>query len=165
MYALGIPNRQYRRCTQVLGHEGAEPIEYNALKQDDGFYLFNFPNVDEYGFRDIVNLLKRNGITTIGADSQLTERKIMKLTDLIKEQGSPEENDIIDSLKNVLKRWEDPNYKGGGLEKCERSNQYHLDIEELVEDYEEESSMRGITVDTPVQEHKLRKLIRQIIRE
>ena len=87
MYALGIPNRQYRRTTQVLGHEGAEPIPYQSERQDDGFYLFTFPNCDEYDFRDIVRLLKVNGITTIGADSQLTEKNIMKLTDLIKEMS------------------------------------------------------------------------------
>ena len=34
-----------------------------------------------------MDLLKRNGITTIGADSQLTEQKIMKLADLIKESN------------------------------------------------------------------------------
>ena len=79
MYILGIPERQYRRCTQVLGPEAADPIDYDAVKQDDGFYLFQFPGVDEYGFREIVNLLKANEITTIGADTQLTERKIMKL--------------------------------------------------------------------------------------
>jgi len=83
MYTLGIPKTQYRRTTQVLGHERSEPIDYNARKQDDGFYIFSFPYVDEYDFKDIVNLLKQNGIVTIGADEQLTEKKIMKLTNLI----------------------------------------------------------------------------------
>ena len=137
MYILGIPERQYRRCTQVLGPEAADPIDYDAVKQDDGFYLFQFPGVDEYGFREIVNLLKANGITTIGADTQLTERKIMKLSSLIKEQGSPDENELIDILKDVLERWEKPDYKGGGLEKCERSDHYYLDIEDVITDYEE----------------------------
>ena len=42
MYTLGIPNRQYRRCTQVLGHEGANPIDYESEKQEDGlFYIFS----------------------------------------------------------------------------------------------------------------------------
>tara|TARA_S200002703_G_scaffold157262_1_gene164680 strand:+ start:1962 stop:2453 length:492 start_codon:yes stop_codon:yes gene_type:complete len=84
MFALGIPKRQYRRTTQVLGPYMSTPTNYNAVKQDDGFYLFTFPDVDEIEFRDLVNLLKRNGITTIGADSQLTEKRIMKLADLIK---------------------------------------------------------------------------------
>ena len=85
MFALGIPKRQYRRTTQVLGPYMSTPTSYDAVKQDDGFYLFTFPDADEDKFRDIVNLLKRNGVTTIGADSQLTEQKIMKLADLIKE--------------------------------------------------------------------------------
>ena len=83
MYTLGIPKTQYRRATQVLGHERSEPIDYNARRQDDGFYVFSFPYADEYDFKDIVKFLKQNGITTIGADDQLTEKKIMKLTSLI----------------------------------------------------------------------------------
>ena len=136
MYTLGIPNRQYRRTTQVLGHEAAEPIEYESTKQDDGFYMFTFPEADEYDFKEIVHLLKINGITTIGADNQLTENSIMKLSELINEQENLEENVIIDILKDVLERWERPDYKGG-IEKCERSDHYFEDIRELIEDQEE----------------------------
>ena len=139
MYTLGIPKRQYRRCTRVLGHESSKPIPYEAEKQEDGFYVFSFPEADEYDFKDIVHLLKRNGVTTIGADDQLTESKIMKLTDLIKEQGNPDENEIIDKLKIILERWEAPDYKGGGeeLKSCPRSDHYFEDLRELVEDYTE----------------------------
>ena len=94
MFTLGIPKTQYRRATQVLGHERSEPIEYNAERQDDGFYIFKFPFADEYDFKDIVKLLKQNGITTIGADDQLTERQIMKLVDLV----PLEEMDINDPV-------------------------------------------------------------------
>ena len=94
MFTLGIPKTQYRRTTQVLGHERSEPIEYNAERQDDGFYIFKFPFADEYDFKDIVKLLKQNGITTIGADDQLTERQIMKLVDLV----PLEEMDINDPV-------------------------------------------------------------------
>ena len=83
MYTLGIPKSQYRRTTQVLAHEGSKPIPYDAIKQEDGFYLFSFPDADEFDFKDIVKLLKSNGVTTIGADDQLTEREIMKLVDLL----------------------------------------------------------------------------------
>ena len=91
MFAIGIPKRQYRRTTQVLGPYMSTPINYNAVEQDDGFYLFTFPDADEIEFRDLVDLLKRNGITTIGADSQLTEKRIMKLADLIKPLYEEEE--------------------------------------------------------------------------
>ena len=138
MFALGIPNRQYRRCTSVLGHESSKPIDYKAEKQDDGFYLFSFPNADEYEFRDIVKLLKGNGVTTIGADSQLTEKKIMstiKLIDLynLKEgkmgdnsyktrtsvvtaPGKTEDKEIYidntDTLNDVTIRWRGANHWG-----------------------------------------------------
>ena len=91
MFALGIPKRQYRRTTQVLGPYMSTPTNYDAVKQDDGFYLFTFPDADENEFRNLVDLLKRNGITTIGADSQLTEKRIMKLADLIKPLHEEEE--------------------------------------------------------------------------
>ena len=91
MFALGIPKKQYRRTTQVLGSYMSNPINYNAEKQDDGFYLFTFPEANEDSFRDIVYLLKKNGVTTIGADSQLTEKRIMKLADLIRPLHEEEE--------------------------------------------------------------------------
>ena len=83
MFTLGIPNRQYRRTTQVLGHEGSKPIEYEERKQEDGFYVFSFPGVDEYEFKEIVLLLKSNGVTTIGADDQLSEKNIMKTLNIL----------------------------------------------------------------------------------
>ena len=58
MFALGIPKRQYRRTTQVLGHQMSTPINYDAVKQDDGFYLFTFPETDEFEFRSLVDQLK-----------------------------------------------------------------------------------------------------------
>ena len=140
MYTLGIPKRQYRRATSVLGPEAADPIEYDSYKQDDGFWQFSFPEVDEYGFRDIVNLLKANGVTTIGADDQLTEKNIMKLSKLIKEQGSPDENEMIDILKRTLASWEQKSYRGG-VEDCEKSDHYFEDIKDIIEDYEEEATM------------------------
>jgi len=87
MYTLGIPKSQYRRTTQVLGYESSTPIPYDAAKQDDGFYIFSFPGADESQFREIVRLLKVNGVNTIGADDQLTEKQMMKLVDILKEQN------------------------------------------------------------------------------
>ena len=155
MFTLGIPKRDYRRATQVLGHESSVPIDYKAEKQDEDFYLFKFPDVDEYDFRDIVILLKSNGISTIGADSQLTERNIMKLVDILKEQESPEDNEnleeaqgIIDKLKRMLDSWQKKQYNTDK----EKWEEFTLDVEELIEDYEEETSMKGITMDSPLNE-------------
>ena len=155
MFTLGIPNRQYRRTTQVLGHEGSKPIEYEAKKEDGGFYVFQFPNVDYYDFKDIVILLKKNGITTIGADEQLTEKKIMKLADLIRENTAPLSSDasgIIESLKKILQVWETKQYPDDKT----RWEEYYMDIEELVQDIEEEAWL-----DAPsINEQILRKIIR-----
>jgi len=84
MYTLGIPKRDYRRATQVLDYESQPSIPYHENLQDDGFYMFTFPEAgDEDDFRAIVIKLKGEGIRVIGADSQLTEREIMKLVDLV----------------------------------------------------------------------------------
>ena len=167
MYALGIPISQYRRTTQVLGHESSYPIAYEDEKQDDDFYLFKFPNIDEYDFRKIVILLKQNGITTIGADNQLTERNIMKLVDILKEQESPEDNLnleegqlIIDKLKLMLDSWQRKQYNNDK----EKWEMFTLDLVELIEDYEEEMSMKGITMDSPLNEN-LKKRIRTEIKK
>ena len=163
MYTLGIPNREYKRCTQVLGPENANPIEYDAVDQGDGFYLFSFPEMDEYEFKDIVMLLKNNGITTLGADEQLSERKIMKLTDLLKENENPNRmesaDDIIDALEKILETWETKEYESDEA----RWNEYYLDIEDLVTDYKENQSID--MPDTTLQEQKLRKLIQKVIKQ
>ena len=84
MYTLGIPKRDYRRATQVLDYESQPSIPYHENLQDDGFYMFTFPEAgDEDDFRAIVIKLKGEGIRVIGAAAQLTERQIMKLVDLI----------------------------------------------------------------------------------
>ena len=166
MFTLGIPNRQYRRATNVLQNEPAEPINHDVVKQDDGFYLFNFPNVDEFDFKDIVLLLKRNGITTIGADDQLTERKIMKLTDLIQEKftSNVNENDeslkLINALKRTVQSWSNKQYPDDKT----KAEEFTLDIEELIEDFEEQQEYdRGFY--TEGKKDKLRKLIRKTIRQ
>jgi len=153
-----------------LGNEPSTPYQYDSYKQDDGFWQFSFPEADEYDFRIIVRLLKNNGITTIGADNHLTERNIMKLSNLIKEQGSPDENDLIDILRRTLESWEKPEYRGG-IDGCEKSDHYFEDIKDIVEDYEEESGADAIAMGaddaqdmSPMQEQKLRKFIRKTIK-
>ena len=157
MFTLGIPNRQYRRATNVLQNEPAEPINHDVVKQDDGFYLFNFPNVDEFDFKDIVLLLKRNGISTIGADDQLTERKIMKLADFFTEQDDNTEKrpnrmetaeDIIDMVDEIIT--DNPDTA--------------LDLlTDMVEDFKENQSIDR--PDTSLQEQKLKKLIKKLVKE
>ena len=165
MYTLGIPDRQKRR---TLGYLKQQYIEFEENPSMEGFIDVSFPGMDEDAFRNIVLKLKQQGVTTIGADEVLTESKIMKLTDLITEEFSKnldenEGDDIIQSLKRILVRWETKRY----ADDKSRWEEYFMDIEELVQDYEEDKS-----IDTPsssslanLQEQKLRKLIRKTIRE
>ena len=152
MFTLGIPERQYRRTTQVLGSDNADPINYDAVKQDDGFYMFSFA-VDYDGFQDIVILLKSNGVTTIGADDQLTERNIMRLTDLL-EQNQKQPNrmetaeDVIEKVDEIIT--DNPDTA--------------LDLlSDMVEDFKENQSIDR--PDTSMQERKLKKLINILIKE
>ena len=174
MYTVGIPDSQYRRANQVLGPDMANPIEYEAEDQGDGFYVFSF-DVDMDGFQDIVILLKNNGITTIGEDTELknaydmSERKITKLADLLRKQ--PEYNqqeppnrmeseyDIITLLEKILETWETKEYASDR----ERYEHYYLDIEDLVTEYKENLTLD--MPDTDIQEENLRKLIRKMLQE
>ena len=155
-FQIGIPKRYYRRATQVLSRERSTPVNYDVFKQDDGFYLFSFPDIDEFDFREAVLLLKQNGVTTIGADEQLSERKIMKLTDILKEQGSPEENDIIDGLEAMYKRWQDPQYRGG-VSNDEKAYHYNDDLRDFIDDYLDKDE------EETIKEQKYRKVIRKLI--
>jgi len=150
MYTLGIPNRQYRRATQVLGPENANPIDYSTVDQGDGFYVFSF-DLDYDGFEDIVMMLKHNGITTIGADDQLTERNIMKLTDLIKEERLNKMETIEDAIEKVDEIITD-------------NPDTALDLlSDMVEDFYENQSIDS--PNTNLQERKMRKLIRKLIKQ
>ena len=119
------------------------------------------------------NLVFQNGVTTIGADKALTEKKIMKLSKLIKEQGNPSENSLIDVLKAALLSWEQQTYRGG-VEDCEKSDHYYEDIKDIIEDYEEELGADSIAMGaddakdvdmSPMQEQRLRRFIRKTIKQ
>jgi hypothetical protein len=58
------------------------PYEIISTDREGGFFVISFPNMDEYEFRNITFQLKQQGVTVIGADSQLTE-KTMKLVNLV----------------------------------------------------------------------------------
>ena len=97
MFTLGIPDKQKRRTLGYLSNEyfpggmkklGAQ-IPYEIKSSEGGFFEISFPNMDEEEFRNITFQLKQQGVTVIGADSQLTERK-MKLSDLLPlKEGMP----------------------------------------------------------------------------
>ena len=148
MFTLGIPERQYRRATQVLANSKSKPISYEERKQEDGFYVFGFPGVNYDEFKDIVLLLKGNGITTIGADEQLTEKSIMKLVNLLKEE-SPAENNFIDDIKMALE-------KNREL----FNNPMFRTISDIIKNYEMGGDEDRMMNAPNITEQKLRKLVR-----
>ena len=165
MYTLGIPERLKRR---TLGYLKQQFIEFEENPAMEGFFDLSFPGMDEDAFRNIVMKLKQQGVTIIGADEELTERKIMKLTDLIKEEFSKnlDESDgdtLIQALKNILITWETKRY----ADDKSRWEEYFMDIQELVNDFEEDRSIDNPATSSlaNIQEQKVRKLIRKTIRE
>ena len=165
MYTLGIPDRQKRR---TLGYLKQSWIDFEEHPAMEGFFDLSFPGMDEDAFRNIVMKLKQQGVTVIGADEELTERKIMKLTDLITEDFSKnlDESDsdqLIQALKNTLQIWQSKQY----ADDKSRWEEYYMDIDELITDFEEERVM-----DTPapsqladLSETKVRKAIRKLMRQ
>ena len=172
MYTLGIPDRQKRR---TLGYLKQQWIEFEEHPSMDGFFDLSFPGMDEDAFRDITIKLKQQGVTIIGTDEVLTEKKIMKLTDLITEDFSKnlDESDsdsIIQALQNILQIWQSKQY----VDDKSRWESYYMDIEELVQDFEEERAMdtpstRDLPPTSkftePLAEQKVRKAIRKLIRQ
>ena len=168
MYTLGIPDRQKRR---TLGYLKQQFIEFEESPSMEGFFDVSFPGMDEDEFRNIVMKLKQQGVTTIGADEELTERKIMKLTDLLKEApnlGESVYDPILNALKRTLQSWSSKQY----IDDKNKWEEFTLDIEELIQDFEEEKPQPAVAVDSyrksnmpSLEEQKLRKLIRKTIRQ
>mgnify|MGYP003679164486 CR=1 FL=1 len=92
MFTLGIPLKQKRRTLGYLSNEyfpggmkklGQQvPYEIISTDREGGFFVISFPDMGEDEFRSITFQLKQQGVTVIGADSQLTE-KTMKLVNLV----------------------------------------------------------------------------------
>ena len=149
MYTLGVPNRQKRRA---LGYLKQNWINFEENPSMNGFFDLSFPELDEDGFRSIINRLKHQGVTLIGADSQLTERKIMKLTDLLEQDKKPNR---MDTAEDVIEKVD---------EIVTDNPDTALDlISDMIEDFYENQSMDR--PDTSLQEQKLKKLIKILVKE
>ena len=168
MYTLGIPDRQKRR---TLGYLKQRFVDFEENPSMEGFFDISFPGMDEDEFKNIVMKLKQQGVTTIGADEELTEKKIMKLTDLLKEApnlGESVYDPILNALKRTLQSWSSKQY----IDDKNKWEEFTLDIEELIQDFEEEKPQPAVAVDSyrksnmpSLEEQKLRKLIRKTIRQ
>lgn len=154
MFSLGVHIKDFRRCTDVLQNDRSEPLDFDFYKQDKDFYVFEFPNSNYEDFKSIVLLLKTNGINALGADEQLSEKNIMKLTNILKEQEEEKPNrmetaeDVIVMIDEIIT--DNPDTA--------------LDLlSDMVEDFYENQSIDR--PDTDIQEQKLRKLIQKLIKE
>jgi len=182
MFTLGIPKRDYRRATQVLGYEAqaknGQSIEFDVVSDEHGnpivsggFYQFEFPDTDEKAFSDIAKLLDKEGVRAIGADEVLTERKIMKLADLITEAPTQQEIDTptwLIHLKRTCDSWQNRKYQ----DDQNKHEMFYEDIKELIEQWEEsldqekrqrEEKEKGVV--GSLAEQKVRSLIRKTIRK
>ena len=164
MYTLGVTQGVHAdRCRSLLKNElqlQDRDIDYREEKSDDGFVTFIFINVDEDGFRDIVNKLKSQGVSLLGVDSQLTERKIMKLANLLKEnpgysnRRGPETTSAanpelanypnsystdesgwipVSKLEQILTEWREKYANGHYRDPQHRADEYFMDIEDMVD--------------------------------
>ena len=182
MFTLGIPLKQKRRTLNYLSNEYypggmkklGQPIPYEILSSDDGFFQVGFPGMDEDEFRNITMRLKQQGVTVIGADSQLTENNIMKLVNLVplKESLQVTTNNgkvAIISDPEDIKTF----YKGGTVfgddsdgDSIELSKETSLDFQSITQEgscgYAPKDEDPN-EADQPAGPHLLRKKIREII--
>ena len=153
-------------------------LEYTAERDGMGFVQFEFPTLDEEEFKNLVFLLKRmDGVTLMGADSQLTETKIMKLANLLKENPNVGRSipnpETANELQRILKVWSNKEYRDDRT----KWEEYGSDIAELVQVWEDEinekqQSDREMEMGTAQlsfynesKEQKVRKLIRKTLRK
>ena len=179
MYTLGIPDKQKRRTLNYLSNQYPSKmgkyIDYEISPSNDGFFQLSFPGMNEDQFRDIVMKLKREGISTIGADTQLTEKN-MKLINLVplKESLQITTNDgkvAIVSDPEDIKTF----YKGGTVfgddsdgDSIELSKETSLDFQSMTQEGSCGYAPKGEDpnkADQPAGPHLLRKKIREIIKE
>jgi len=184
MFTLGIPLKQKRRTLGYLSNEyfpggmkklGQQvPYEIISTDREGGFFVISFPNMDEDEFRSITFQLKQQGVTVIGADSQLTEKtmKLVNLVPLRENKGTQvtdymwrrmSDDEKIDALYSVVK---DPD---------EAQRYFELDWEELPSGFERDMRIYEGScgyapdgedpneADQPAGPHLLRKKIREMI--
>ena len=176
MYYLAVPEGVHdNRVLDYLKNqkELRDHIDFKRDSDDFGWVNYTFPGMDEEGFRYIVEQLRNNGVTMDHVDTQLTEKKIMKLANLLNELA-PTTEEInkpkwLEVLKKYLKEWKDTEYNDDKT----RGEMYYEDIKTLVEEWEkalEEDVQKGAYNKTngmvsESKEDKVRKLIRKTIRQ
>ena len=176
MFRLACPEGVHdNRVIDYLKNQ-KELIDHQDFQREpdgNGLVDYTFPGMDEDNFRYIVIQLQNQGVTMIGVDTQLTEKKIMKLANLLNELApTTEENNKpkwLEMLKNRLKAWKTTEYNDDKT----RGEMYYEDITTLVEEWEkdlEEDVQKGAYNKTngmvsEDKKSKIRNLIRKTIRQ
>jgi len=114
MFRLACPEGVHdNRVISFLKNEKEMIETEHFIREPDGNGLvdYTFPGMDEDTFRYIVNQIQNQGVTMIGVDTQLTEKKIMKLVNLIEmtplDQQGETDLKIVKQIKQVLSKEED----------------------------------------------------------
>ena len=192
MFRLACPKGVHdNRVIAYLKNE-KELVDHQDFQREpdsEGLVHYTFPGMDEDNFRYIVSQLQNQGVTMIGVDTQLTEKKIMKLTDLIKEEAAnPEMSDYpnsysadnsgwipVSKLEQIRDEWNKKHQSGYYRDPQHRADEYMMDIEDMIDfwksyydDVEDKKAKNMQGTNLPVAslaEQKLRKLIRKTIRQ
>ena len=178
MFTIGTKEGDQSKRVQKYLDVKYMDLEYNAKPDGMGFVVFEFPTLDEDEFRNLVYLLKKmDGVTLMGTDTQLTEKNIMKLADLLTELApTTEEIDnpkYLYELQRILKIWSNKEYRDDRT----KWEEYGSDIAELVQvwedeinekqqsDTEKEMGTDQLSFYNESKEQKVRKLIRKTLRK
>ena len=162
MFTFAVPDTQHAdRSREYLKNNW---IDFEENKDDDGYTHISFPGVGECEFEKFVIKLKNQGVTMIGVDTALTEKKIMKLAKLLEsplysfeENNETSEEDVVSQIKELLKD-ED------GTLGADPTSKFWMAIADCIGDYDDRDDVVSTSV-SETKEDKVRKVIRKIIRQ
>jgi Mor family transcriptional regulator len=182
MFRLACPKGVHDNRTISFLKNEQELIETEHFRREpdeEGLVHYTFPGMEEDNFRYIIAQLQHQGVTMIGVDTQLTEKKIMKLANLIEMTPLDQQGEsglkIVKDIKKVLAKAEDP------------TSSLWMQIANIIGDHEDKKNVDDIASteydrefyedgDDPLHhnkasdsyklsEQKIRKVIRKMIRQ
>ena len=168
MFRLAVPEGVHdNRVLDYLKNQKElyEGEDFIREKDGEGLCDYIFPNMNEDNFRYIVIQLQNQGVTMIGVDTQLTEKKIMKLANLLEnptpysfdEMDKTTEQDVVGKIKDILA---DDDDKYG----ADPTSKFWGAIANIIGDYEEQDEFNKNWMGEN-KEEKVRKVIRKLIRQ
>ena len=176
MFRLACPEGVHdKRVITYLKNEKElrDYVDFQRESDNEGLVNYTFPGMDEDNFRYIVIQLQNQGVTMIGVDTQLTEKKIMKLANLLNELAPTTEEinrpKYLEIIKKHLQNWKKTQYQDDKT----RAEMFYEDLSSLAEEWEKsleedtekaayDKSQGMVSED---KKSKLRNLIRKTIRQ